>query len=446
MRTARARPAGRGAHHQEAPLAAAKHTLVVLDPGHFHAALSLRKPHPRLDDDIHVFAEDGPDVEAFLAIVDSFNQRPQDPTRWKLHVHRGPDPLARLRAQRPGDVVIIAGRNDRKMHWIASLHADGFHVLGDKPWLIDAAQLPQLHAATAGPPLAMDIMTERHDVATRLQKALMARPEIFGTLRTGGDEPAIHLCSVHHLYKLVNGKPLVRPAWYFDTAAQGEGMTDVNTHLVDLSQWMTGGDEPFDYARDVVLVHARQWPTAVPRAMFSRITGLEDFPAALQRSVVGDALQYLCNAEVSYRLRGVPARIESLWHLAIPEGGGDTHYALVRGTRADLVIEQGPATGFVAQLGVRPMQPGPQLAHRLSAALNELQGAFPGVAMKAEADLLRVAIPAALRTTHEEHFAEVLDEFLRFVDGNPIPRHLLPNLVAKYTLLVRAAELSHRTA
>jgi predicted dehydrogenase len=419
---------------------------VVLDPGHFHAALSLRKSHPRLNDDIHVFAEDGPDVDAFLAIVQSFNQRAREPTRWKLHVQRGPDPLARLRAQRPGDVVIVAGRNDRKMDWIAALHADGLHVLGDKPWVIDASQLPQLHAATAGPPLAIDIMTERHEVATRLQKTLMARAEIFGTLRAGGEEPAIDLRSVHHLYKLVNGKPLVRPAWYFDTAVQGEGMTDVNTHLADLAQWMTGAEELFDYDRDVVLCDARQWPTAVPREMFSRITGLPDFPAALRGKLAGDALQYLCNAQLSYRLRGVPVRIESLWHLAIPEGGGDTHSAVVRGTRADLVIEQGPATSFVAQLSVHPVSPDARLVDRLAAALDELRGEFPGVAVDAEAGRLQLVIPTALRTTHEEHFAEVLDEFLGWVDGNPIPRGLRPDLVAKYTLLVRARERAQRAA
>lgn len=427
-------------------MAADKHTLVVLDPGHFHAALSLRKPHPRLNDDVHVFAADGPDVDAFLGIVQSFNQRAQAPTRWKLHVHRGADPLARLRAQRPGDVAIVAGRNDRKMDWIAALHADGFHVLGDKPWVIGADQLPKLRAATAGPPLAMDIMTERHEAATRLQKALMARPEVFGTLRIDGEGPAIDLRSVHHLFKLVNGKPLVRPAWYFDPAVQGEGITDVNTHLADLAQWMTGGDEPFDYDRDVALSDARQWPTAVPRPVFSRITGLADFPAALRAHVAGDALQYLCNARLSYRLRGIPVRIESLWHLAIPEGGGDTHYAAVRGTRADLVIDQWQATGFATRLSVDPVRPDPQFASRLAAALEELRGEFPGVEVASEAGRLHLAIPAALRTTHEEHFAMVLDEFLGLVDGAPMPCTLRPNLVAKYTLLVRARELAQGTA
>jgi hypothetical protein len=83
----------------------------------------------------------GPDLENFLRMVRSFNQRADDPTRWKLHVYCAKDPLQRLRSERRGDVVIIAGKNDSKMASIHSLHADGFFVLGDKPWLIDPGQI-----------------------------------------------------------------------------------------------------------------------------------------------------------------------------------------------------------------------------------------------------------------------------------------------------------------
>jgi hypothetical protein len=40
--------------------------------------------------------------------------------------------------------------------------------------------------------------------------------------------------SVHYLLKTVAGVPLRRPAWFFDINEQGEGLTDVGTHLVDL--------------------------------------------------------------------------------------------------------------------------------------------------------------------------------------------------------------------
>jgi predicted dehydrogenase len=425
-------------------LAAPKHTVVVLDPGHFHAALTLRRSHPRLKQDVYVYAEDGPDVENFLRIVHSFNQRPQDPTNWKLHVYRGTDYLERLRTERPGDVVIIAGRNDTKMTSIHRLHADGFLVLGDKPWLIDATAIGMLREITAMPPLAMDIMTERHEVANQVQKALAERPEVFGRFRTGGDAPAIAMRSVHHLYKIVNQKPLVRPAWYFDLGAQGEGITDVTTHLTDLAQWMTGRGRQFDYERDVELLSARQWPTEVPRDLFARITGLADFPPALRGRVVDGALHYLCNASLSYRLRGIPVQLESLWNLAIPEGGGDTHHTTLRGTKADLMVGQGPETRFLTELTVHPLDESTSYAQALGDAVASLQGTFPGLGFEPRGTAFRITIPQALRTTHEEHFAAVLEEFLGYIDSSEQPANLAPDLVAKYTLLARAAELSHR--
>jgi predicted dehydrogenase len=426
-------------------MSASQHTAVVLNPGHFHAALTLRQRHARLSDDVHVYAEEGPDVESFLRIVRTFNERAQHPTGWRLHVYRGRDYLERLLAERPGEVAIVAGRNDVKLRYIHRLHADGFMVLGDKPWLIHPGDLTPLKEAAATPPLAMDIMTERHEVANRLQKALMASPEVFGRLRVDGGEPAIHIRSVHHLYKIVNQRPLVRPAWYFDTAVQGEGISDVTTHLVDLVQWTTSGGEPFRYQRDVELTSARQWPTDVPRDLFARITGLEDFPAALRGRVSGGVLHYLCNAEIAYRLRGVPVRIESRWDLAIPEGGGDTHYAVVRGTQADVIVEQGPETGFQTSLVVRPVGAAKGFENTLASAARSLQPSFPGLAFERAGPQFRASIPAALRTTHEEHFAAVLNEFLGWIDGGTVPVNLGADLVTKYTLLARAAELSHRS-
>jgi predicted dehydrogenase len=423
-------------------LAADRHTLVVLNPGHFHAALTLRKSHPRLNDDVHVYADDGPDVESFLRIVRTFNERAQDPTRWKVHVYRGTDYLERLRAERSGDVVIIAGKNQTRMKSIHLLHADGFLVLGDKPWLIAANEIPLLEEATTTLPLAWDIMTERHEIANRLQQALAILPEVFGRFRDDREEAAIEMRSVHHLYKVVNQQPLVRPHWYFDTAVQGEGITDVTTHLVDLTQWLVNNGKRSDYSRDVELLAARQWPTTVPREMFERITGLPDFPAALRGNVIDGALHYLCNAQFSYRLSGVPVRLESLWHLAIPEGGGDTHHAIARGTRADLIVEQGPDTGFRTELTVRPASPDANYARALHDAIAALQNQFPGVRVEPTGSSFRIAIPEASRTTHEEHFAAVLDQFLCYVDRRQWPDNLGRDLLTKYTLLARAAELS----
>jgi predicted dehydrogenase len=423
---------------------AEKHTVLVLNPGHFHAALTLRRSHLRLSDDVYIYAEDGPDVDSFLRMVETFNRRAEAPTQWKLHLYRGAGFLDRLRAERCGDVVIMAGQNHDRMETIHVLHADGFLVLGDKPWLIASDQITSLHEVTAAAPLAMDIMTERHEIATRVQQALAARPETFGRFRAERGQPAIEIRSVHHLYKLVNQRPLVRPPWYFDVAVQGEGITDVTTHLVDLTQWMVGEGRPFAYDRDVELLSARQWTTAVPRETFERITGLRDFPPALHASVRDGALSYLCNAQLSYRLRDVPVRLETLWHLAIPEGGGDTHRAVMRGTEADLIVDQGPRTAFRTELTVHPVNGGPGYARTLKSAIASLQDLFPGLGLETSGSAFHVTIPAALRTTHEEHFAAVLEQFLAYADRGQWPDNLGPDLVTKYTLLARARELSHR--
>lgn len=423
-----------------------QHTLLILNPGHFHAGLTLRSHDPRLADDVYVYAEQGPDVDNFTRMVETFNNRASDPTRWKLHVYRGPDFLERLRTERRGDIVVISGRNDTKMASIQQLHDDGFYVLGDKPWLIDAVDEDKLRHVAATTPLAMDIMTERHQIASRLQRALARNPAVFGEYRIDGSEPAIYFKSIHHLYKIVNNRPLIRPYWFFDTRIQGEGMTDVTTHLVDLAQWMTSNATPFEYDRDVTLETARQWPTAVPLDIYSQITGLDAFPVAVQEHVENEALQYLCNAAIAYRLRGIPVQVESLWNLKIPKGGGDTHHSVLRGTRADLVVDQGPQTGHLTRLTVRPLRNSRVFESELADAVLGLQADFPGVAFEPDGAVYRINIPGALRTGHESHFGEVLETFLGYIEAGTWPPQVGPDIVTKYTLLVRAKQMSHASA
>ena len=65
------------------------------EPGHFHAALTLRTPHPRLAPDIHVYATPGPERDAFVTLVEQWNTRADDPTHWRLHLHDGAGLLQR---------------------------------------------------------------------------------------------------------------------------------------------------------------------------------------------------------------------------------------------------------------------------------------------------------------------------------------------------------------
>ena len=417
-------------------MASERHTLLIANPGHFHAALALRRQHPRLDENVYVYADYGPDLDRFLTLVEAFNARSHSPTHWRLHVHRGHDWLARLLAAPPGRVALVAGRNDAKMDLIRSLHAAGLHVLADKPWVIDAAQLDALRSVCGTGPLAMDIMTERHDTAAQMMRALMADARLFGA------PLSLELRSVHHLYKLVNGRPLVRPAWYFDTAVQGEGIGDVNTHLADLVQWMLGDDRPYDYPRDVTLIAARQWPTAVTLERFRQITGLNAFPDTVRAHIEGDRLQFLCNGSVCYRLRSVTVELETTWELAIAQGGGDTHCFLAHGTHADIEVRLDAGTQFRTALTLRPRISDGGYAAALERTVAAMQDRFPGVTVLPVGAEYRLEIPDALRSTHEEHFAVVLDDFIACVDAGTWPAHIGPDLVTKYTLLQQARELS----
>jgi hypothetical protein len=57
------------------------HSLLCLNPGHFHAALTLRVPQPRAADEVFVYAREGAELRDFLALVERFNRRSPNPTR-----------------------------------------------------------------------------------------------------------------------------------------------------------------------------------------------------------------------------------------------------------------------------------------------------------------------------------------------------------------------------
>ncbi len=216
--------------------------LAILDPGHFHAALLQKKMYAGIDDAVHVYAEEGPDLDDYLRKIEGYNARAEQPTSWRTQVHAGPDFIERLLADRQGDLVVIAGNNLRKTEYLNRTVAAGLHTLADKPMVIDAAGFDALAkafaAAKANGVLLYDIMTERHEITTMPQREFSTAEGVFGGLVAGSEvDPAVTKESIHHFAKLISGAPVKRPAWFFDTAQQGEGLVDITTHLVDLVQW-----------------------------------------------------------------------------------------------------------------------------------------------------------------------------------------------------------------
>ena len=148
-----------------APAAEPVARLVTLDPGHFHAALIQKEMYPGVDPTVHVYAPIGPDLLGHLGRVAAFNARAERPTSWRLEVHAGPDFMARMLREKPGNVVVLSGRNRGKMDRILACVEGGLNVLADKPWLISADDFPKLEKALDLADrkrlVAYDIMTER---------------------------------------------------------------------------------------------------------------------------------------------------------------------------------------------------------------------------------------------------------------------------------------------
>jgi predicted dehydrogenase len=293
--------------------------------------------------------------------------------------------------------------------------------------------------------LLYDIMTERFEIATILQKALVNDPAVFGQLEKGSPtNPAIVKESVHHLFKSVSGKPLQRPAWFFDVTQQGEGIVDVTTHLVDLIQWEAFPEQILKTS-DVEMLRARRWPTAVTREQFARITSSPDFPEYLKGKVNKDgALDYYSNSEMTYRLKGVHAKVSVIWNFEAPAGAGDTHFSVMNGTRAKVIIRQGREENYRPELFVEATGSGQpaELETALKSALARLQVQYPGLQLKANGKQWQILIPDVHRKDHEAHFGQVMENFLRYLKAGRLPSWEVPNMITKYYTTTKALELA----
>jgi predicted dehydrogenase len=423
--------------------------LMTFDPGHFHAALVQKEMIPGVAPRVDVYAPLGADLSAHLLRLAGFNSRVTNPTSWQVEVHASNDALGRMLRERPGNVVVLSGRNRDKIHTIEASVEAGLNVLADKPWIIDASDLPLLESAldTADRKrvLAYDIMTERHEITSILQCELVTDPEVFGAaVRGTREEPGVFMESLHYLMKRVAGVPNRRPAWFFDVGQQGEGLTDVGTHLVDLVMWVLFPDTALDYRKDVEVLAAKQWPTVIGRDDFCHVTGEADFPDFLAPAVRDGRLDYFCNTLVSYGLRGVHVKLNVLWDFEATAGSGDTHFAVFRGERSRVEVRQGQPQNYRPELYVVPS---PAKVAEIASAVRHrvelLQERYPGIGIENLPGELRIMIPDRYRVGHEAHFGAVTRQFLEYLrEPGSLPAWEKPNMLAKYFVTTRGVQLA----
>ena len=426
-----------------------KVSLMTLDPGHFHAALVQKTMYNAVDSTIYVFAPEGPEVNDFLNKIESYNSRSENPTHWKVNSYFGDDYLEKMIAQKPGNVMVVAGKNSKKIDYILAAVKAGLNVYADKPLVINPEGFQKLEEAfkiaEEKGVMIYDIMTERFEVTTGMQRQFSMLPDVFGQVLEGSpEEPAIIKESVHHFFKYVSGQPLVRPAWFFDVNEEGEGIVDVTTHLVDLVQWELFPDEIINRA-DIEMVHAKRWPTILTLEEFKRVTGLETYPDYLKKDLDGDKLEVYCNGEMLYKIKGKYAKVSVIWNYEAPEGTGDTHYSIMRGTKSDLIIKQGAEENYKPTLYIKS-KGGENFDNIIAEAIElHINSKFAGTkAEKVSEDMWKINIPDEFKIGHEAHFAQVTQNYLRYLEEGKLPTWEVPNMITKYYTTIEGYKMAKK--
>jgi predicted dehydrogenase len=429
------------------PAAAAEIAIMTYDPGHFHAALLMKEMTPGVSRQTSIYAPLGPDLTAHLNRVIRFNTRPDNPTHWDVRVYAGEDAFARMLAEHPGNVAVFSGRNQGKIEKIRAAIDAGLNVLADKPWLIETEEFPKLapalEAAAKRGVAAYDAMTQRFEITCILQKALVDDREVFGR------PESVRMESVHYLLKTVAGVANQRPPWFFDIRQQGEGLTDVGTHLVDLVQWTLFSEAMLDWRKDVRITGAKRWPTSISAADFARVTGEAAFPKYLDDAIRDGKLQYFCNNTVEYTLRGVPVHLDVKWDFEPPPGGNDTEVDIYRGSLASIEVRQGKEENFRPEVYVvvkdasQKQQVGAALKRRVAL----LAARWPGIELREESNRFHLLIPDKHRIGHEAHFALLTAKFFGYVH-NPasMPAWETGFMLAKYYITTEGVALARRSS
>lgn len=432
------------------PQEESKHRIMTLDPGHFHASLLQKSMLEGVDSVCYVFTPDEKDSEAHLALLAQYNDREEEPTNWTPKVYTGDDFFKRMLQDRPGDIVVLAGNNRRKTEYIADAVNAGLSVLADKPMTIDYEGFQRLdetfEKAESEGVLLYDIMTERYNIFSILQKELIHNPLVFGELDKGSPEnPAIIKNSLHHFYKEVSGSPLRRPAWYYDVEQEGEGLVDVTTHAIDLVQWQLFPEEVLDYEHEVEILRAERWPTTITLEQFFQSTGEKEVPVYLGKDQEGDVLKVFANGNMMFSLRGVHTQISVAWDYQAPEGLGDTHLSQIRGSRSTVSIRQGEEEGFKPTIYIEPSQGNSfsaQAREDIQNGIAEIETKYPGITLLESGGGFRLEVPEGLIQGHEEHFAQVADRFLKYLDAGKMPEWERSYMLTKYFITTESARIA----
>jgi hypothetical protein len=149
------------------------------------------------------------------------------------------------------------------------------------------------------------------------------------------------------------------------------------------------------------------------------------------------------NGEINYKLKGKTAKVIVKWNYQAPEGAKDTHYSIMRGTKANLVIQQTEAEAYQPTLYVNTKEDSEEVAAAVKTAVEEIATKYPGVSVeKIEEGKYKVGIPDEYKIGHEAHFSQVMGRYLQYLVDGELPGWEIPNMLTKYYTTTKALDMA----
>ena len=414
---------------------ATKRSMVVINPVHYHAALIQKNKLENVSDTVNVYAPEGKELNAYLNTIKLFNGRKEHPTNWLESVHICNNCMDSLPVASKGDFIVLACPNNKKADYILSSVMKGYNVLSDKPMAININNFKKLKEAydlaKEKGILIYDLMTERYDILNILVRKLISNKCFFGNFDGG-----VSMSSVHHFFKNVAGSFLVRPEWYYDVGQQGEGITDVTTHLIDLVFWQCFPNEEI-YPEDIKLTAATHYSTPITLQQYEQSTGANSFPNYLNYCSRDSTIDVMSNGTISFEVKQLPVDISVRWDFEAPDGSGDTFTAEYKGSKASIKIIQDKNTDFKKQLVLKASE------ESIKKVFFALKKDFPSLSMTPYRNgswIFDVAPEDNL--SHEEHFNLVCDAFLDYLQNNELPKWEISNTITKYFITTESVRIA----
>jgi hypothetical protein len=131
-----------------------------------------------------------------------------------------------------------------------------------------------------------------------------------------------------------------------------------------------------------------------------------------------------------------------IWKYKAPDGTGDTHYSIMRGSKANLVIRQDKDQQYKPTLYIEPVGKDSNYEKSLNEQIKTIAAKYPGVELKAAKNGWEVIIPEKYKEGHEAHFGRVTEKFLEYLKNGSMPSWEVPNMIAKYYTTTQGLEVS----